>query len=115
MSKNNHKCYGYPLPAKSIHSSTEALNSIENDPNFLEMKIPTSPKAKKEVMSKSSMYLKFKLLTIMTTLSNGFFIRAETALSIKTFFAECNIPVLDHPPNLPDKAPCDFYLFPKLK
>ena len=34
---------------------------------------------------------------------------AHTALSVKTFLAKYNIPVLDHPPY------CDFYLFPKVK
>ena len=40
---------------------------------------------------------------------------AHTALSIQEFLAKKNIPVLSHPPNSPDLAPCDFYLFPKLK
>ncbi|MGP1933132.1 MAG: hypothetical protein ACTS8P_00125, partial [Arsenophonus sp. NC-XBC3-MAG3] len=34
---------------------------------------------------------------------------------VKTFLAKHNIPVLDHPPNSSDLAPCDFYLFPKVK
>lgn len=40
---------------------------------------------------------------------------AHTALSVKTFLAKHSIPVLDHPPYSPDLAPCDFYLFPKVK
>jgi len=40
---------------------------------------------------------------------------ANTALSIREFLAKKNIPVLPHPPYSPDIAPCDFYLFPKLK
>ena len=40
---------------------------------------------------------------------------AHTALSIREFLAKKNIPVLTHPPYSPDLAPCDFYLFPKLK
>ena len=40
---------------------------------------------------------------------------AHTALSIREFLAKKNIPVLPHPPNSPDLAPCDFYLFSKLK
>ena len=40
---------------------------------------------------------------------------AHTALSIREFLAKKNIPVLPHPPYSPDLAPCDFYLFPKLK
>ena len=40
---------------------------------------------------------------------------AHTALSIREFLVKKNIPVLPHPPYSPDLAPCDFYLFPKLK
>ena len=40
---------------------------------------------------------------------------AHNALSIQQFFAENNIAVLEQPPYLPDLAPCDFFLFPKLK
>ena len=40
---------------------------------------------------------------------------AHTAISIREFLAKKNIPVLPHPPYSPDIAPCDFYLFPKLK
>jgi len=38
-----------------------------------------------------------------------------TALSIREYVAKKNIPVLPHPPYSPDLAPCDSYLFPKLK
>jgi hypothetical protein len=38
-----------------------------------------------------------------------------TELSIREFLAKKNIPTLPHPPYSPDLAPCDFYLFPKLK
>jgi hypothetical protein len=40
---------------------------------------------------------------------------AHTALSIREFLAKKNIPTLPHPPYSSDLAPCDFYLFPKLK
>ena len=40
---------------------------------------------------------------------------AHTALSIREFLAKKNIPILPHPPYSPDSAPCDFYLFLKLK
>jgi len=40
---------------------------------------------------------------------------AHTALSVREFLAKKNIPVLPHPPYSPDLAPCDLYLFPKLK
>jgi len=39
----------------------------------------------------------------------------HTALSTREFLAKKNIPVLPHPPYSPYLAPCDFYLFPKLK
>jgi len=40
---------------------------------------------------------------------------AHNALSAKQFLANKNITVLEHPPYLSDLAPCDFYLFPKIK
>jgi histone-lysine N-methyltransferase SETMAR len=40
---------------------------------------------------------------------------AHTTLSIREFLAKKNIPVVPHPPYSPELAPCDFYLFPKLK
>ena len=40
---------------------------------------------------------------------------AHTALSICQFLAEKNIATLEHPPYSPDLAPCDFFLFPKIK
>lgn len=35
--------------------------------------------------------------------------------SVKRFLAKYSIPVLDHPPYSPDLAPCNFYLFSKVK
>ena len=40
---------------------------------------------------------------------------ADNALSIRQFLAEKNIAVLEEPPYSPDLAPCDCFLFPKLK
>ena len=40
---------------------------------------------------------------------------AHNALSVKEFLANKNITVLEHPPYSPDLAPCNFYLFPKIK
>jgi [histone H3]-lysine36 N-dimethyltransferase SETMAR len=40
---------------------------------------------------------------------------AHTALSIRDFLAQKQISVLPHPPYSPDLAPCDFFLFPKIK
>ena len=40
---------------------------------------------------------------------------AHTALSVGEFLATKQITVLEHPAYLPDLAPSDFFLFPKLK
>ena len=40
---------------------------------------------------------------------------AHTAGIVTQFLARKQIPVLQHPPYSPDLAPCDFFLFPKLK
>ena len=40
---------------------------------------------------------------------------AHNALTIREFLAKNNIAVLEQPPYSPDLAPCDFFLFPKLK
>jgi histone-lysine N-methyltransferase SETMAR len=40
---------------------------------------------------------------------------AHIALSVKQFLANKNITVMELPPYSPDLAPCDFYLFPKIK
>jgi transposase len=37
------------------------------------------------------------------------------ALRVREFLANNSIPKMDHPPYSPDLAPCDFWLFPKLK
>jgi len=34
---------------------------------------------------------------------------------VKRYLAKNNIPVTEHPPYSPDLAPCDFFLFPKIK
>ena len=39
----------------------------------------------------------------------------DNALSVKRYLAKNNIPVMEHPPYSPDIAPCDFFLFPKIK
>jgi hypothetical protein len=39
----------------------------------------------------------------------------DNALSVKTFLAKHKFPVLEHPPYSPELAPCDFFLFPKIK
>ena len=40
---------------------------------------------------------------------------AHSALSIRQFLAERNVPTLEQPLYSPDLAPCDFFLVPKLK
>ena len=40
---------------------------------------------------------------------------AHNVLGIREFLDKNNIAVLEQPPNYPDLAPCDFFLFPKLK
>jgi hypothetical protein len=37
------------------------------------------------------------------------------ALSVREFLAKRSIPIVPHPPYSPDLAPCDFFLFPRLK
>jgi len=40
---------------------------------------------------------------------------AHYALRVRDFLAKNSITKMDHPPYSPDLAPCDFWLFPKLK
>lgn len=40
---------------------------------------------------------------------------AHTALSVQQYCAKNGVTVIPHPPYSPDLAPCDFFLFPKLK
>ena len=40
---------------------------------------------------------------------------AHSAISVKQFLAHKTILTLEHAPYSPDLAPCDFFLFPKLK
>jgi len=39
---------------------------------------------------------------------------AHTAMSVQQFLAK-NMTVIPHPPYSPDLAPCDFFLFPRMK
>jgi [histone H3]-lysine36 N-dimethyltransferase SETMAR len=41
--------------------------------------------------------------------------RPHTAVKIQQFIAKHSITVLPHPPYSPDLAPCDFFLFPRVK
>ena len=40
---------------------------------------------------------------------------AHAALSVRQFLATKQVTILDHPPYSPHLAPCDYFLFPKLK
>jgi transposase len=40
---------------------------------------------------------------------------AHNVLFVKQYLANHKITVLEHPPYSPGLAPCDFYLFPKIK
>jgi hypothetical protein len=40
---------------------------------------------------------------------------AHDALRVREFLAKSSITKMDHPPYSPYLAPCDFWLFPKLK
>jgi transposase len=39
----------------------------------------------------------------------------HATLSVSEFLAKHSIPVVPHPPYSPDLAPCDFFIFPRLK
>ncbi|EFN76727.1 Histone-lysine N-methyltransferase SETMAR, partial [Harpegnathos saltator] len=40
---------------------------------------------------------------------------SHKAIMVREFLTKKGIIVIDHPPYSPDLAPCDFWLFPKLK
>jgi transposase len=40
---------------------------------------------------------------------------SHTSFDVREFLAQHNITMLPHPPYSPDLAPCNFFLFPKLK
>jgi transposase len=40
---------------------------------------------------------------------------SHTSLAVREFLAEKQIAVLPHPPYSPDSAPCEFFIFPKIK
>jgi hypothetical protein len=42
-------------------------------------------------------------------------VSAHTALSVQLFLAAKNMAVITHPPCSPDLAPCNFFLFPRMK
>jgi hypothetical protein len=40
---------------------------------------------------------------------------SRNAAIVKKFLANRNVAILHHPPHSPDRAPADYFLFPKLK
>ena len=56
-----------------------------------------------------------KLWVTMSWLLHHHNAPAHNALGIREFLAKNNNAVLEQPPYSPDLAPCDFFLFPKLK
>jgi len=55
-----------------------------------------------------------------TMLENGWFLhhdnaRPHTAMATVDYMCQKGIKTIDHPPYSPDLAPCDFFLFPKVK
>lgn len=71
----------------------------------------------KEVLEKLSDRVRKKRLQLWR---NGWILHqdnalANKALSVKQFLASKNITILEHLPYSPDLAPCDFFLFPKIK
>ncbi|UYV74922.1 hypothetical protein LAZ67_12001810 [Cordylochernes scorpioides] len=99
----------------------------------------SSPRPKKARMSKS----RIKTMIIGQTVNSAFYLEvlrrlkrriarvrtdfkdtvklhhdnatSHTAFIITNFLARSNTPVIPHPPYSPDLAPCDFFLFPRLK
>ncbi|VVC44823.1 Hypothetical protein CINCED_3A022962 [Cinara cedri] len=103
---------------------------VETKRRSMHWKTPESPGIKKARMSKS----KFKAMLIVIFdinervrkkrpelwKNNSWILHqdnapAHNALSVKQYLAGKRTPVLEHAPYSPDLAPCDFFLFPKIK
>jgi len=64
--------------------------------------------------------LRNRVVRVLRGIVNTRFLHHDNAPShksfaVREFLAQHNITTLPHPPNSPDLAPCDFFLFPKLK
>ncbi|GFV60152.1 putative mariner transposase [Trichonephila clavipes] len=107
---------------------TDILDAIKNDPNLLEKGIvylhwvPESQTINQhyylEVLDNLRERIRKKRPEMWKEKSWIFHqdnAPAHSVLSVKRFLAKHSIPVLEHPPYSPDLAPCDFYLFPKVK
>jgi len=59
-------------------------------------------------------------LRVHREIANAWFLHhdnapSHTSIAVREFLVQNNITMLPHPPYSPDLAPCDFFLFPKLK
>ncbi|VVC45839.1 Transposase, type 1 [Cinara cedri] len=111
---------------------------VETKRQSMHWKTPESPRIKKARMSKSkfkAMLIVFFFdiivmtewvpegqtvnqiyyLSVLATLRKRDNAPAHNALSVKQYLAGKRTPVLEHAPYSPDLAPCDFFLFPKIK
>ena len=59
--------------------------------------------------------LRKRVQRVRRDIADDWVLQHDNALSIRKFLKKKNIPALPHPPYSPDLAPCDFYLFSKLK
>ena len=64
--------------------------------------------------------LRNRVVRVGREIANTWFLQhdnasSHTSFAVREFLAQHNITTLPHPPCSPDLAPCDFFLFPKLK
>jgi len=64
--------------------------------------------------------LRNRVVRVRREIANTWFLQhdnapSHTSFAVREFLAQHNITMLPHPPYSPDLAPCDFFLFPKLK
>jgi len=112
-----------PKKAHMSHSQFKAMLTVFFDIQGIVMAewVPSSQTVKQqyciEVLTKLREHVRRKR---PESWRNGWILHqdnalAHYALSVKQFLANKNITVLEHPPYSPDLAPCNFYLFPKIK
>ena len=64
--------------------------------------------------------LRNRVVCVRCEIANTWFLHhdnapSHTSFTVREFLSQRNITMLPHPPYSPDLAPCDFFLFPKLK
>jgi len=64
--------------------------------------------------------LRNRVVRVRREIANTWFLHhdnapSHTSFAVREFLAPHNITTLPHPPYSPDLAPCDFFLFPKIK